>query len=162
MGLTPDRKDGPSLEEETQYEDRTADGDPTIDGAVRRIGDDLRMKLSTGVVSLLSGTGLSESAHRALRQLIHFIDDGPAEGFVSGSFKETTGTVFPTAEIWYVNGATPPAGKIVEKTVTWTGVVPTTIVWKMYDTDGATVLVTVTDTISYSGIFETTRTRTVV
>jgi len=33
--------------------------------------------------------------------------------------------------------------------------------WKMYDTDGSTVLATVTDTFSYSGIFSTGQTRTI-
>ena len=114
------------------------------------------------LADLVAGVGgLTVEAHKALRQLIHFIDDGPAEGFLSGAFKETTGTVFPTAEIWYVVGSVPPAGKIVELLTTWTGVNITQEVWKMYDTDGSTVLVTVTDAISYSGVFETSRTRTV-
>ena len=114
------------------------------------------------LADLVAGVGgLTTAAHKALRQLIHFIDDGPAEGFLSGAFKETTGTVFPTAETWYVVGSIPPAGKIVELLTTWTGVNITQEVWKMYDTDGSTVLVTVTDAISYSGIFETSRTRTV-
>jgi hypothetical protein len=47
-------------------------------------------------------------------------------------------------------------------TVTYTGAFPTTEEWKMYDTDGSTVLATVTDTISYSGPFETSRTRAIV
>lgn len=108
-----------------------------------------------------AGSGVSEAAHKALRQLIHFIEDGPTDGFTSGAFKETTGTVFPTAEIWYVVGSTPPAGKIVELLTTWTGPVITQEIWKMYDIDGSTVLVTVTDTITYSGIFETSRTRAI-
>jgi hypothetical protein len=33
--------------------------------------------------------------------------------------------------------------------------------WKVYDVDGSTVLATVTDSISYSGVFETSRTRTI-
>ena len=44
--------------------------------------------------------------------------------------------------------------------ITYTGITPTTEVWKMYDTDGTTVLVTLTDAITYSGVFEATRTRT--
>ena len=108
-----------------------------------------------------AGAGISEAAHKALRQLIHFIEDGPADGFASGAFKETTGTVFPTAEIWYVVGSTPPAGKIVELLTTWSGPTITQELWKMYDVDGSTVLVTVTDTITYSGIFETSRTRAI-
>lgn len=53
MATTPDRAPGPSQEEELQLEDRTADGDPTIEGAIRRVGDDLRLRQSTGVISIL-------------------------------------------------------------------------------------------------------------
>lgn len=135
----------------------TADGKLYFED-VDNIGPGARRSLQ----DLVAGAGgLTEAGHRALRQLIHFIDDGPAEGFVSGAFKETTGTVFPTAEIWYVVGSTPPAGKIIELLTTWVGPKITQEVWKMYDTDGSTVLVTVTDAITYSGLFETSRTRTI-
>ncbi len=106
-----------------------------------------------------SGSGISATTHRTLRQLIHFIDNGPAEGFASGAFREMTGTVFPSAIIWYDDNT--KAKKFVEKNITYSGAFPTTIQWKMYDTDGTTVLATVTDTISYSGPFETNRTRAI-
>ena len=38
---------------------------------------------------------------------------------------------------------------------------PVTEEWKMYDEDGVTVVETVTDTITYSGPFEISRTRTI-
>lgn len=103
------------------------------------------------------GGGLTEAAHEALRQLIHFIDNGPAENFASGAYREMTGTVFPTAIIWY-DKATAGKKKIVEKDITWTGVLPTTIAWKIYDAS-ETLLVTATDTVTYSGVFETSRVR---
>lgn len=108
-----------------------------------------------------SGTGISEAQHRILRQLIHFIEEGPAEGFASGAYKETlpAGNPFPTSVIWWESGA--KLKKIVERMVTWTGPNATTDQWKIYDTDGSTVLWIVTDAISYSGVFETTRTRTI-
>lgn len=161
MGRTPDRQPGPSIEEELQLEDRTADGDPTVEGALRYVGGSFKMKDATGVFDARSGTGLSEAGHRILRQLIHFIDDGPAEGFASGAYKETlpAGAVFPTSEIWWESSS--KLKKIVELTTTWTAVLPTTEQWKIYDTDGATVLWTITDTISYSGVFETSRTRVI-
>lgn len=109
---------------------------------------------------LVAGTGgLTETGHRVLRQLIHFLDDGPAEGFDSGAHKETTGTLYPTAKVWYDKEGE-GRKKIVEKLLTWTGVVPTTIVWKIYDVSEV-LLVTVSDSITYSGIFETERTRTI-
>lgn len=68
-----------------------------------------------------------------------------------------TGTVFPTAIIWYdSNGG--GKKKIVEKLISWTGVNPTTIAWKVYDA-AESLLVTVTDTVTYSGVFETSRLR---
>lgn len=112
------------------------------------------------LTELLAGAGgLTESGHRTLRQLIHFIDDGPAEGFASGAYKETTGTIFPTAEVWWESNS--KLKKIVSLDTTWTGVNITQEIWKVYDTDGSTVLATVTDAISYSGVFETSRTRTI-
>jgi hypothetical protein len=100
-----------------------------------------------------------EAEHNAVRQLIHFIDDGPADGFASGAVKDTTFTgAFPTSEVWYESAAR--TQKIVQLDVTYTGALPTAEVWRMYDTDGVTVLVTLTDAITYSGAFESTRTRT--
>jgi len=105
------------------------------------------------------GGELSIEAHKVLRQLIHFIDGGPAEGFASGAYREITGTAFPTAIIWY-NEAGVSKNKIVEKLITWSGVFPATITWKVYDA-AEVLLATVVDTISYAGAFETTRTRTI-
>lgn len=107
------------------------------------------------------GTGVSETTHKTLRQLIHFIDEGPAEGFASGAYREQlpSGSIFPTSIIWWESSS--KVGKIVERTLTWTGVNVTTDEWKVYDTDGSTLLATVSDSISYSGVVETTRTRTI-
>jgi hypothetical protein len=163
MPITPDRTPGPADEEEIVFEDRTTDGDPTEVGALRYTGGSFKAKDSTGVFDLRSGGGgITEAQHKALRQLIHFIDDGPAEGFVSGAYKETlpSGAVFPTSEISWESSS--KLKKIVELSTTWTGSKITTEEWEMYDTDGSTVLVTVTDAINYSGAFETDRTRTVV
>jgi hypothetical protein len=95
--------------------------------------------------------------HEAIRQLIHFIEDGPTTGDTIR--RENTGTVFPTAIVWYHTVNTVEV-KLVEKLITWTGVNPTTIVWKLYD-DSETLLVTITDAISYTGVFETGRTRVI-
>jgi hypothetical protein len=137
------------------------DTTPVAVGQVRLVGGAFKAMDSAGVFDLRSGSGLSEAAHKALRQLIHFIDDGPGHGFASGAFKETVGGVFPTAETWFVVGSTPPAGKIVELLTTWASAKITQEIWRIYDTDGSTVLATVTDAITYSGVFETTRTRTI-
>jgi hypothetical protein len=137
--------------------------------AIWRDGADLRFRDETNpgsgsggytLAELLAGSGgLTSDAHKALRQLIHFIEDGPAEGFASGAYRETTGTVTPTAIVWYTDSG--KTDKIVERLITWSGILPTVDKWKIYDTDGSTVLWTVSDSISYSGIFETSRTRTI-
>lgn len=104
---------------------------------------------------------LSRAQHKALRDLIHFVDDGPADGFASGMFKETLPIAgpFPTSEIWWTTSG--KVAKIIELTLTRNAnKTPATEVWKMYALDGSTVLVTMTDTITYSSVFENTRTRT--
>ena len=110
------------------------------------------------LTELLAGVGgITINSHKALLQLIHFIDEGPAESFTTGATKTVTGTVFPTQELWKRADTT----KLVEKNITWTGVNPTTVEWKMYDTDGIAVLATVTDTVAYSGVFLTGRVRAI-
>jgi len=154
---TPDRFPGSLGEEEIVLEEQIEN--PSVEGAVRYVNGSFKAKDETGVFDLRAGSGLTEAQHKILRQLIHFIDGGPAEGFASGAYRETTGTVFPTAIIWWETSG--KLKKIVSKELTWSGAFPSTIVWKVYDTDGATVLATVTDTFSYSGPFETSRTRTI-
>jgi hypothetical protein len=108
-----------------------------------------------------SGTGdLTTEEHSKLRQLIHFIDDGPGDGFASGAYKAISGQPFPTSIIWYTDNT--ETSKIVEKTIVYNAEqLPTVVVWKMYDEDGSTVLHTVQDTIAYNGVFENSRTRTI-
>jgi hypothetical protein len=157
MGLTPDRHPGVS-DEEGVILDTTVNA--SVDGEFRYNGVRFSFKDATGEFDpRTGGSGITEAQHKVLRQLIHFIDDGPAEGFTSGAYKETTGTIFPTSEVWYESSS--KLNKIVSLDTTWTGAVPTTEVWKVYDTDGSTVLATVTDTVSHSGIFETSRIRTI-
>ena len=134
---------------------------PAEEGQVRQANGDIVAYIGGQVVSLTAGgSGLTPAQHQILRQLIHFIDDGPAEGFASGAYKETTPTgPFPTSEIWWESSA--KLKKIVSLDTTWTGAKITQEVWKVYDVDGSTALATVTDVISYTGIFEASRTRTI-
>lgn len=176
MGASDDIQLGSVASLVTVLGDGEVDGDLTVSGSldfttlsvqIYRNGNDLMFKdvsnpTAKTLTELLSGSGaLTETAHRVLRQLIHFIDDGPAEGFTSGAYREIVGGAFPTSVIWYTDSG--KTDKIVEKTITWgtSPKVPTQIQWKVYDTDGSTVLATVTDAITYSGAFETSRTRTI-
>lgn len=138
--------------------------------ALWRDGDDLRARDVTNPGAsgagyslsdmLASSAGMTEGEHRVVRQLIHFINDGPAEGFATGAYKEQHVDPFPEWAIWYESSA--KTKKIVEVNITYTGAFPTAEEWKIYDTDGSTVLATVTDAITYSGAFESSRTRTIV
>lgn len=110
-----------------------------------------------------SGSGITENEHKALRHLIHFINEGPADGFATGAFKEILpyGNPFPISVTWWESAA--KLEKIVEKTYTYNpNKTPSTIEWKMYATDGTTVVATVTDTINYAGVFEISRNRSIV
>jgi hypothetical protein len=107
-----------------------------------------------------SGGGSLEPAHKTLRDLIHFIDEGPGDGFLSGAVKEIlpTGSPFPTSVTWYLDSG--KTLKLVEKFITYiNNTFPYIIQWNMYDTDGVSLIHTVTDTITYSSAFESTRTR---
>ena len=111
-------------------------------------------------LSTLAGGGMTPEEHKVLRQAIHFIDDGPGEGFASGAYRETTGSPFVSSRIWYTSAA--KTEKIVELTISRNAnksIASKT--WKIYDTDGSTVLATITDTITRSGIFETSRSRAI-
>lgn len=160
MARTPDRRPG-ALEEDIEIRFETDSGaTPSQQGAFTydpAIGE-FKMYDGIGIFNpRSSGTGISVEDHKTLLQLIHFIDEGPAEGFATGATKTVTGGAFPTSILWKRADAT----KLVEQLVTWTGVLPTTVQWKMYAADGTTVLATVTDTISYSGPYETSRTRSI-
>ena len=118
---------------------------------------------SADTLDLNGSPAVSEATHRALRQLIHFIDEGPAEGFATGAYRQQlpSGDAFPTSVIWWTSSGM--TQKIVQCNITRnSNKTPATEVWQMYATDGVTVLLTVTDTYSYSGVVETTRTRTIV
>jgi hypothetical protein len=107
--------------------------------------------------------GVTPTQHAALRQLIHLADGvgGPFEQFASGAYREVlpAANAFPTQVIWWDSVA--KNKKIVEKLLTRNPQkLPITTQWKAYDSGGS-VIVTVTDTIVYQGVFEVNRTRTI-
>lgn len=146
----------------------TLDAIGTTPGDVGSIWQDLagafKARDSAGVFDLRSGGGgITEAQHKTLRQLIHFLDDGPGDGFGTVPYKEVIGGLFPTKVTWYEDNT--KAKRIVEKIIVRVGggatnVTPTPIIWDIFDTDGSTVLVTATDDITYSGVAEVSRTRT--
>jgi len=81
---------------------------------------------------------LTADQHKTLRHIIHFIDEGPGDGFTSGAYKEIlpAGNPFPTSVIWYTSAT--KTDKIVEKTIgrsppSGSNAAPNPIIWKMYD-----------------------------
>jgi hypothetical protein len=146
-GITPDDTPGPSVEEETQYDDRGPggdnDGNPTVTGAVRRVGDDLLFKTSGGVVSLLTGTGLGAASHRTLDQLVHGIAEDSFEEYTYVSSKVTKLT------IWTDNGKTI---RIRESDFTYSGSQIATAVTRQYDAAGVLIVgETMTETFTFTG-----------
>jgi hypothetical protein len=143
-----------------------------LSGSLTRLTNGTSYLISTGNITIVTqsngavkiGTSaVNSSQHAALRQLIHLAEEGgPFEEFTLGSYREVlpTGDPFPTSVIWWETSA--KLKKIVEETVTYNSQkLITSDVWKVYNTDGVTVLKTATDTITYSGVFETNRTRTI-
>lgn len=134
--------------------------DATTPGEQRYYNGAWRLRDSVGVFDPRT---MTPEEHRALRQLIHFIESGPAEGFASGAYFEVlpAGDPFPTSEIWWESAA--KLKKIVSLDTTWNAnKTIATETWKVYDaSDGSTVLATVTDTHSYSGPFLTSTTRSI-
>lgn len=105
---------------------------------------------------------ITEQQHKTLRQLIHLADGtgGPYEGFTSGAYREIIGGAFPTSVTWYDSSA--KAKKYVEKLITYTpNKNQSSVTWNVYDVDGTTILATVSDAITYSTFFETSRVRSI-
>jgi len=113
--------------------------------------------VSWDVLTQISSS-LTATTHETLRQFIHLANDGPYDGF-SGCVMDVGPTPFPTSSIWFVD--TTRTKKIIETHIVYNAnMTPSTTQYKIYDIDGVTVLSTLTDTISYNGIFEVSRTRT--
>jgi hypothetical protein len=121
-------------------------------------------QLDSYVQNLINGGGsLTPVQHETLRQLIHFVDNGPGDGFASGAVRITSpsGNPFPTEICWYLDSTL--TTKLVDKLIVYNSYrVPTTITWNMYDFDGVTIVHTVVDTFTYvNNVFETSRTRSI-
>lgn len=75
-----------------------------------------------------------------------------------GKYREVTGGVFPTAITWWENAA--KLVKVKEVIITRNvNQLPTTVVWNFYV--GGLLQKTYTDVITYSGVTETNRTRSI-
>jgi hypothetical protein len=113
-----------------------------------------------GVDPLASGGGMSPADHERLRQLIHFVDDGPGASSLLATFRETlpSGDPFPTSVTWWNSGA--KTVKFLEQLITRDAdQFPIQEVWNLYDITGTLVVESLTDTITYDGPVEVSRVR---
>jgi hypothetical protein len=102
----------------------------------------------------------SAAGSDANKRLLEKFISGAAEGWPSGVYREVTGGVFPSAVTWWTSSA--KVTKIADAVYTRNGSQQaTTVVWKMYASDGTTVLSTITDVIAYTNGAEVSRTRTI-
>lgn len=157
MPKTPDEHAGPLIETETIDLDAYS-GELDSPGQIAFQDGYIKIKDDYGTVSIRHNE-ITKAEHDKLTSLIHFIDDGPAEGFYSGAYCETIGGIFPSSIIWYTSSN--KLYKIVELNITRDSFKkPITEVWKIYSTEDI-LLATVTDTINYSGAFEINRERVI-
>jgi hypothetical protein len=134
--------------------------DPVLVGEISLNAGAIKARDVLGTFNLRSGgSGITEGQHETLRQLIHFIDDGPGAGFLAGAVKITgySGALV-TSEVWYEDGTL--TGRYVDLAVSYSGALPSVEVWRIYATDGVTITATLTDVIAYAGALEIQRTRT--
>ncbi len=107
--------------------------------------------------STAAASGISEISHKSLRQLIHFINEGPGDGFYSNPFREISGGAFPDRITWWSDSN--KTLRLFQTEITRSGIYPVTESYKMYAANGVTVLASATDLISYQGAFEVARSR---
>jgi hypothetical protein len=102
---------------------------------------------------------LSSDKHEKIKQLIHYIDDGPT--YLSGTYREIlpVSDPFPTSVVWWESSG--KIRKIVETIITRNAnKMPLSIVWNLYE--NGSVIETITDSIVYQhNIFEVSRERTI-
>ena len=121
-------------------------------------GSGLAVMQDDGIAYIRSGN-ISAIDHSQLRQLVHLAEEGgPFEGF-AGAVKDTAPGPFPTGSVWWTDSSR--TQKIVEKVIVRNAnKTPATVQWKAYASGSNAVAASFTDTITYSGVFETSRTRT--
>jgi hypothetical protein len=112
----------------------------------------------------LDANKITASQHKSLRQLIHFVEtNSPGDGFGSGPYYceiLPSSDPFPTSETWYETSS--KLKKICRFECTYNAnKTHATQKWIVYKSDGTSAAADATDTITYSGIFETNRSRSV-
>lgn len=135
---------------------------PSKNGEIRYIQGQGFQFYEEGVIRTLSASsGITAIEHQRLRQLVHLAEEGgPFEGFPNVVRDiGPAGSPFPTGSVWWTDSTRQQ--KIVEKIIVRnSNRTPTTIQWKVYVSGSNVVASSFTDTITYAGVIETSRTRT--
>lgn len=107
---------------------------------------------------LVSSTAGQVGSHNALLDVIHFLTDGPGDGWASAAVSvDSYAGPLLSSTIWYADNTL--AKKIVGYSYTYSGPLIATSKVTLYAADGSTIVRTVTDTYTYSGPLRTQRTR---
>ena len=141
----------PASADSTCYTDR----DPA-DGA-RRVTD--AVQGTRRMPDLISRTLAAYNPHQGLPDIIHFLDDGPGDGWASGSYKVATFSgPLPTGWTWYTNSAM--TTKILQVVIAYpsASLLPASQTWTVYS--GGVAVRTLVDTFNYTGPLLTSVART--
>lgn len=108
---------------------------------------------------LVSSTRGASSAHQSLLDVIHFLNDGPGDGWASGAVcQDNYSGLLLVSSTWYTDAT--QSKRIVAQSWTYSGLLIATEKTILYAADGVSIVRSVTDTYSYSGSIRTQRTRT--
>lgn len=148
MGKTPDRREGP-LYEEGIYMDLAA-VHPTVNGELRYVSGVGWRFFEEGVEKGLTGSGITESEHRALDTLVHEIDETSYDEVVYSGDNITQYIVWTSVA---------KTLKIREDLMTYASGKVSQVISKQYDGSGV-LKAQYTEVYAYSGNKVTSVTRT--
>lgn len=121
-----------------------------------RLADSTTSRLLSELVCTPTG---QQGSHNALLDVIHFLADGPGDGFAKGACAiDTYNGPLLLNTVWFTDET--QAKRIVAVAWTYTGPLIATEKMTLYAADGTTVVRTVTDTYSYNGPLRSKRVRT--
>jgi hypothetical protein len=185
VGRTPDRQVGPSIEEEQQWEDRGPagdnDGDPTVEGAMRRVTNVIRYFVNGAVsqiarwknppanfddvdlAGITNGQGLAYNAANfqfepqtfagGYDSITHRDEDQLVHCVMEDSHVVVTRTGFLVTNVTTWTDISMVL-KIREVGITYTGYMPNVVTTTQYNAAGVAVEIVV-ETIGYTGYLTT-------
>ena len=115
-------------------------------------------KTSHVLGELVSSTTGQVGSHNALPDIIHFLSDGPGDGFASGAYLSTTfaGPLI-TSRVWWTTAAM--TQRIFAIVYAYKGPLLSTVTYTLFNAQGVQVRL-LTDTLTYNGPLLASVTRT--